>query len=864
MYNSPDNTLRFIFVDKQESLFDLSKLTTDELLNKFNSSFQGLSEEYAALSLKKYGLNQIASTKRLNFFSRLLNSFKNPLIILLITLVIVSYLIKEHETAFIITLMVFISTIISFIQEANADKAAEKLQEMVSLTTTVIRQAEKNIPIKNVVIGDIIKLSAGHIIPADLIIISSKNLYINQSALTGESMPVEKDEKASAKETKNIFELNNICFMGSYVSSGTALGIVVSTGDNTYFGKLAEKISEKKDRTAFDDGLNKFTWLMIKFMLISAPLVFVINTLTKGDWVHALLFSLAVTVALTPEMLPMIVTVNLAKGALTLSKQKVIVKKLKAIQNLGAINILYCDKTGTLTQNKVILEKHIDITGAENEHVLHYAYLNSYFQSGLRNLLDEAIFQHIEENESKNLKETYKKIEEIPFDFERRRLSVILENQNNKHFLFCKGAVEEVLEVCSQMETAGTKQKFNLDNNKLENLKAMTTSLNNDGFRLLAIAYKELPDNLDKYDINTEQDLTLIGFVAFLDPPKETVSEAITELNRYGVEIKILTGDNDLIANKICKDVGLKVKGTLIGEDIENLSNDELIITVKNKTIFAKLSPFQKEKLINSLKQIGIVGFLGDGINDAPALKASDVGISVNTAVDIAKETADIILLEKNLLVLAQGVIEGRKVFSNAVKYVKSRAALNFGNMLSIVGASVFLPFLPMLPIQIISSNLLTDFANIALPTDNVDKNELVNPKPWNIKSIKGSMIFLGSCVSVFDFILFGAMIFIFNTWNKPSLFQTGWFVDYVTIQVATLYVIRTSKISFINSFPSIQLIIGHIIVLAAAFLLPYSPFAKALNLTSLPHFYWIILLAIIFGYSIFSNIIKNMIEKRC
>lgn len=845
--------------NNQKLLFDMSKLSSDELFKKLNSSNQGLSEKETRNRLKKYGFNQISGAKKTNCFFRLIESLKNPLIMLLIILVVVSYLIKEHETALIIAIMVLITTIISFIQESNADKAAAKLQEMVSLTTTVLRETEKNIPIKNVVVGDIIKLSAGHIIPADLIIFSSNNLYINQSALTGESMPIEKDDKfLSNNHITNIFELKNVCFMGSYVSSGTALGIVVSTGNSTYFGKLAEKLSEKTEKTAFDKGLNKFTMLMIRLMLISAPLVFIINVFTKGDWVHALLFSLAVTVALTPEMLPMIVTVNLVKGALALSKQKVIVKKLNAIQNLGAINILCSDKTGTLTQNKVILEKHIDLAGMENEYVLYYAYLSSYFQFGLRNLLDEAVLKHYDEKTVKSVSEKFKKIEEIPFDFERRRLSVILEEQNQKRFLFCKGAVEEVLEICTQFEIAGTNQIQEINEDELKKFKKMNMDLNNDGFRLLAVAYKELPDELTKYDISIEQKLTLVGFVAFLDPPKETVSAAVAELNKYGVEIKILTGDNDLITTKICNDVGLKVKGTILGEELENLSKDEMIVAVENITIFAKLSPFQKEKVINALKEKGVVGFLGDGINDAPALKSSDVGISVNTAVDIAKETADIILLEKNLLVIVQGVIEGRKVFSNTVKYMKSRAALNFGNMLSILAGSLFLPFLPMLPIQIISCNLLTDFANIALPTDNVDENDLINPKPWDIDSIKRAMFYLGPCVSVFDLVLFGVMIFIFQAWSNQQLFQTGWFVDYVTIQIATLYVIRTSKISFVTSIPGSKLVISHILVLLTVFLLPFSSIAKSLTLIPLPHFYWVALLMIVSGYLAVSHIIKK------
>ena len=580
---------------KQRLLLEISRLSTEYVLKKLYSSLLGLSQNEAYYRLKKYGYNKISEIKKENGFTRLINSLKNPLIILLVLLIIISYLINEHETAIIIFVMVLISTILAFIQESNADKAAQKLQEMVSLKTIVIRdESENSIPVKNVVIGDIIKLSAGHIIPADIRILESNNLYINQSSLTGESLPVEKKSEKQESNLTNILEIPNICFMGSYVSSGTALGIVAATGENTYWGELSLKISGKKEQTAFDEGISKFIWLMIKFMLVTAPLVFIINTITKGDWVHAFLFSLAVIVALTPEMLPMIITVNLAKGALKLSRKKVIVKKLNGIQNLGAINILCSDKTGTLTQNKVILEKHIDVAGRENEKILYYAYLNSYFQSSLRNLLDEAIFEHIDETSSNRLKNDFKKVAEIPFDFERRRLSVILERQNKKRFLFCKGAPEEVLEISSKLEIPDTEQVTHIGEADLDNLKALISNFNNDGFRLLAVAYKELPDAIDKYGINNEAELILAGFVAFLDLPKETVSEAIKELNNYGVEIKILTGDNELITNKICKDVGLKVKGIILGEEIENLSDNELVNLAKSKTIFAKLSPFQK------------------------------------------------------------------------------------------------------------------------------------------------------------------------------------------------------------------------------------------------------------------------------
>lgn len=846
----------------EKYLINISKLTVEEILKEFDTSINGLNGEAAQYRLKKYGLNIISDNKNDDIVSIFLEAFKNPLIILLIILVIVSYLINEHETSVIIFIMVLISILLTIIQESNANNAAKKLQEIISITSTVLRQInfniseEVNISIKNIVIGDIIKLSAGQIIPADVRILESKNLYINQSSITGESLPVEKNVIDNIN-TDNILDIKNLCFMGSYVSSGTGLGLVILTGKNSYLGKISQIISGKKIKTSFDKGLNDFTWLIIKFMIISVPLVFIINGITKNDWIHAFLFSLAVTVALTPEMLPMIVTVNLAKGALILSKQKVIVKKLNSIQNLGAIDILCSDKTGTLTQNKVILEKHIDVNGKENEHVLKFAFLNSYYQSGLQNLLDEAIFDHIDSSISQRLIKNFKKIDELPFDFERRRLSVILEDQNNNVYIFCKGAIEEVLGICSKYEIVGTKQIFKMDDEKIKYLKSITENLNNDGFRLLAVAYKELKNKENKYDINIEYDLIIIGFIAFLDPPKDTASGAISELNRYGVEIKILTGDNDLVATKICKEVGLKIKGTILGSEIEELTMDELDKLVNNTTIFAKLSPFQKEKIIKSLKRTNIVGYLGDGINDAMALKTSDVGISVNTAVDIAKETADIILLEKNLLVLAQGVVEGRNIFCNAIKYIKSRAALNFGNMLSIVGSSIFLPFLPMLPIQIISCNLLTDFANIAIPTDNVDNEDLIHQKPWNINNIKHSMIILGLCITIFDFILFGVMIFIFKAWNNEPLFQTGWFIDYIIIQLVTLYVIRTSKITFINSFPSLQLVISHIIVILIALILIYSPIAKLINLVNLPPLYWGILPIIILLFILSSHLIK-------
>jgi len=854
-------------VKSQELFLNIKQDNVDDILKLFNASFDGLSEKEAGIRLEKYGSNEITYKKRESSLVRLLSGFKNPLIILLIIIAGTALSIHEIETSIIITIMILISVLLTYFQESRSDKAAQKLQEMVSINASVIRKVNeedkkgnvREIPVRLLVPGDIVYLSAGNIIPADIRLISSKDLYINQSVLTGESLPVEKQAEEEFGDIKNPVELKNVCFMGSYVSSGTAVGIIAATGKNTYLGSITTEIEDRKTVTSFETGVSDFTWLMIRFIFVVTPLVFLINGLSKGNWIEAFLFSLAVVVALTPEMLPMIMTVNLAAGALQLSKKKVIVKRLNSIQNLGAMNILCSDKTGTLTQNKIILEKHLDINGQENEEVLNYAYINSFYQTGLKNLLDIAIFEHIDFQMSIFIQKKYKKIDEIPFDFNRRRLSVIVENNDKKRHLVCKGAVEELLRISNKIENITSKELYELNDLKRSKLSELPKDLNRSGFRVLGIAYKEIDSKQQKFSVNDEKNLTLIGFIAFLDPPKENIDKAIAELNRYGIEIKILTGDNELVTGKICELVNLHNKGIILGNDIDLLSEEELTKLSERTTVFAKLSPLQKEKIVKILRNRGnVVGYLGDGINDAPSLKAADVGISVNTAVDIAKETADIILLEKSLMVLVNGVIEGRRVFGNVMKYIKSRASLNFGSMISIVGASTFLPFLPMLPIQIIVANLLSDFSNVAIPTDNVDEEYLLKPRMWQIGDIKRFMLFMGPVVSFFDYIMFFMLIYVLGAWFKDSLFQTGWFLEFILAQILMIYVVRTNKISFIQSNPSYQLVLSHLVIIILGLWLPFSPLAQALNFTQPPYLYWLLLILILTGYVILTSFCKK------
>jgi Mg2+-importing ATPase len=693
-------------------------------------------------------------------------------------------------------------------------------------------------------------------IPADLRLLEAKDLFINQSALTGESMPVERDCHAQTGESADAFGLSNLCYMGANVLSGYGTGVIIQTGSKTFFGRLAHEIAGRRVPTAFDRGINAFTWLMIRFILVMGPLVFLINGLTKHDWPQALLFALAVAVGLTPEMLPMIVTVNLAKGAIAMSRKKVIVKRLNAIQNFGAMDILCTDKTGTLTQDRIILKRHLDIEGNDSRTVLEYAYLNSHFQSGLRNLLDKAVLAHVELEEKLNIGGGCAKIDEIPFDFSRRRLSVVISREDGKHILICKGAVEEIFAVCSKYALDG--KTGLLDKSHFEVAKQETIALNLDGFRVVAVAYKEMDPSKTTYSINDEADLTLLGYIAFLDPPKESAREAIAALARKGVHVKVLTGDNEIITRKICREVDLDPGEILIGSKIAALSDAELAELADRTTVFAKLTPEQKERVVRALHARGhVVGYLGDGINDSPALKVADVGISVDTAVDIAKESADIILLEKSLLVLQEGVTEGRKVFANVTKYIRMGASSNFGNMFSVLGASLFLPFLPMAPIQVLTNNLLYDFSQTAIPTDNVDEEYLAAPRRWDIGNIFKFMVFIGPLSSIFDYATYGMMLYVFDAWTNPSLFQTGWFVESLLTQTLIIHIIRTAKIPFVQSHASPALITTTVIICLIGIALPFSWAGSALGFVPLPSTYWPLVASMLLAYASLTHLVK-------
>jgi Mg2+-importing ATPase len=770
--------------------------------------------------------------------------------------------------------MVILSVSLSLSQERKSDRAAQKLRAMVHTTAAVLRRSDagvpaagqlapQEIPIQELVPGDIVHLCAGDMIPADMRLLSAKDLFVNQAALTGEAMPVEKHAEPVADEAPGIAELSNICLMGTSVVSGSATGVVVLTGSHAYFGRVAAMIAGQRAPTSFDKGIGRFTWLMIRFILVMAPLVFLVNGLTKGNWLEALLFATAVAVGLTPEMLPMIVTVNLAKGALAMSALKVIVKRLHAIQNFGAMDVLCTDKTGTLTQDRVILQKHVDVLGNESDAVLEYAYLNSFYQSGLKNLLDVAVLQHAECRTLSERAHGYRKVDEVPFDFERRRMSVAIEGQGRR-LLICKGAVEEVFAASRRGYAAG--EYFDLDESHLAYLRKTAEALNTDGFRVIAVAIKELPVTQQTCGVADETDLVLVGYIAFLDPPKESAGRALQALAAHGVRVKVLTGDNDIITRKICREVGLPVQRIVLGPELAALSSEQMRAAVEEAQVFAKLSPTQKAAVIQTLQHNGhVVGFLGDGINDGPALKSADVGISVDSAVDIAKESADIILLDKSLLVLDRGVTEGRKVFANVIKYIRMGASSNFGNMFSVLGASAWLPFLPMAPLQVLANNLLYDISQTAIPTDNVDEEYLTRPRRWEIGDITRFMLVIGPISSIFDYATYLMMYFIFGARDPAhaSLFQTGWFVESILSQTLIIHVIRTHRLAFIESRASLPLMVTTSLVCLMGIALPYSPLAGALGFTPLPGLYWPFIAMMVVAYLFLTHILKIWLHRR-
>lgn len=837
----------------------------DVVLKELESRLDGLSQAQADSRLKLYGLNEIAREKRQSPLMRLLNNVRNPLVILLTVLGVISFLTGDMRATFVIFVMVLLGVVLRFYQEMRADKAAEELKAMVSSTATVVRDGkEAEISLKMIVHGDIIRMGAGDMVPADVRVLSAKDLFLNQAALTGESLPVEKKAAPASSDIQNPLELPNICFLGTNVESGSATAVVIHTGDKTYFGSLATSIVGQRQLTSFDKGINQFTWLMIRFIAVMVPAVFLINGLSKGDWLEAFLFALAVAVGLTPEMLPMIVTVNLSKGALEMARKKVIIKRLNAIQNFGAMDVLCTDKTGTITQGKIVLEKHLDPHGEPSEKVLHYGYLNSYYHTGLKNLMDVAILDHEELEERLKAKEKYRKIDEVPFDFVRRRMSVIIEDETGLNTLICKGAVDEVLNLCTRVEI--NCQIFDVLAAHDEERRKIAADLNSQGFRVIALGYKEMPGASDEptYSVKDESDLILLGFLAFLDPPKDTAAEGLNRLHSLNVDVKILTGDNEIITSYICSKVGVPVENLLLGSQIEAMSETELIEKVGTTSIFARLVPSHKERIIRALQKKGhVAGFMGDGINDAPALKSADVGISVDSAVDIAKESSDIILLENSLLVLERGVVEGRRVFGNIIKYIKMAASSNFGNMFSVVGASAFLPFLPMLPIQVLLNNLLYDFSQTAIPTDEVDADWLAKPRKWAIGEIQHFILFIGPISSIFDYLTFFFMLYLFNAWTNPALFHTGWFVESLFTQTLIIHVIRTNKIPFIESHASLPLIVTSLIIVAVGAWLTISPIADALGFAQLPSMYWLLLMCILVCYVILTQFVKVWFIRR-
>lgn len=852
--------------DIEAALVRYAKMSLSEVLQTLNTSNQGLLESEAKERLKKFGFNEIAHERAPSWYILLLRNFANPFVVLLMFLATVSFFIGEVDAVYIISIMVLLGVTMRFFQEYRSNLAAEKLRALVSTKATVLRHEtessksnKEDIEIKYLVPGDVIYLSAGDMLPADVRLISAKDLYVSQASLTGESLPVEKDESFKPSESENPLEMPNMCYMGTSVLNGTALAVIVMSGNQTYFGSVAKSITGYRPLTSFDIGVNKVSWLLIRFMFVMVPIVFFLNWFTKGSWLEAFLFALSVAVGLTPEMLPMIVTTNLARGAINMSKSKVVVKRLNAIQNFGAMDVLCTDKTGTLTQDKIILDKYLNLEGEESDEVLNYGYLNSFYQTGLKNLMDIAVLEHSEVGKDLHLDKNYRKIDEIPFDFNRRRMSVIVEKEPQKHLLICKGAPEELLEICTEARMNGSVVPLT-DEIKVQ-VKRLRTDLNEDGLRVLIVAYKEISNQGSKeYRTSDENHLIILGMLAFLDPPKNTAAEALAKLNLYGVQIKILTGDNELVTRKICSWVNLKVEGSLTGAQIGKLTDAELNGLVEKTTIFTKLSPLQKSRIIAALKKNEhTVGYLGDGINDAPALREADIGISVDTAVDIAKESADIIMLEKSLLFLGEGVIEGRKTFGNIIKYIKMTLSSNFGNVFSILGASAILPFLPMQAIQILVQNLLYDISQISIPFDHVDKDFLLKPRKWNPAGITKFTLCIGPISSIFDYTTFAVMWFYFeaNTPEKQSLFQSGWFIEGLLSQTLIVHMIRTQKIPFIQSIASIPLLLTTAIIMAIGIYIPYSYVGASIGLVPLPFSYFPWLIATLICYCILTQIVK-------
>ncbi len=851
-------------ISNSEKTFPLQNSTnTQELLfspindvfNQFNSSINGFTTPDVEKLIKIYGFNEFSKRKNQNPILSFLSYFKNPLIIILGLASILEGILSDFVDASIILIIILLSIFFNYFQESKAEKAAQLLKEKVTTTTTVLRDnIKKELPLSNIVPGDIIFLSAGDIVPGDVRIIIAKDLFVNQSALTGESYPVEKSLDPIKSLDVPLSEWNNCLFMGTSIVSGSATGIVLKTANNTEYGKIAKKLSEKEPETEFERGIKNFGYLIIQVIFFLVIFVFLANALNKRDLLESLLFSVALAVGLTPDLLPMIITVNLSKGALNMSKKGVIVKKLSSIENLGSMNVLCTDKTGTLTENKIKLLKHINTDGLDDQKVFLQSYLNSYYQTGLKSPLDEAILKHAEIDMN-----TYKKIDEIPFDFSRRRVSVVVE-QNRELTFITKGAPEDVLKVCSYCDFEG--KIIDLTEPLIRKFEQMYFDLSADGLRVLSVSYKHIREEKRIYSVNDEKDMVFLGYVVFLDPPKETARESLKLLKQLGIELKIVTGDNELVTRKVCEVLDFEIKGVITGSEINQMSDEGLQRIVEEINIFSRVSPSQKSRILNALKNNGnVVGFLGDGINDAPSMKIADIGISVDNAVDVAKESADIILMKKSLRALDEGVIEGRNTFGNTMKYIMMGISSNFGNMFSVAGASLFLSFLPMLPVQILLNNLLYDFSQSTIPTDKNDKTYTEKPKRWDISFIKNFMLFFGPISSIFDFLTFFIMLTVFHA--SPPLFQTAWFLESLCTQTFIIFVIRTREIPFYKSLPSKYLFISSIVIIFVAILLPFTTFGKLFGFVSPPIAFLVILFILLIMYITLVEIVKSIFYKR-
>ena len=872
----------------RDRLCAASEYTAEELLGLYNVPAGGLTDALAERSRDEYGANILTNGKKDSAAKRLAEAFISPFTLVLLALAVISVFTdivfasageRSYATVGIISAMVIISGTLRYVQETRSCNVAEKLTGMLHTTACAERGgAKREIPIEEIVVGDLIHLSAGDMIPADLRILTAKDLFISQSALTGESEPVEKTAcSGGARDT--LTDTENLAFMGSNVVSGSATAVAVAVGNGTMLGNMAGSLNGEAPKTAFEKGVNSVSWVLIRFMLIMVPVVLFINGFTKGDWVQALLFAISVAVGLTPEMLPMIVTACLAKGAVVMSREKVIIKNLNSIQNLGSMDILCTDKTGTLTQDRVVLEYHLNVDGAEDERVLRHAFLNSYFQTGLKNLIDIAVIARQQELGTGDLTERYTKVDEIPFDFERRRMSVVVRDRAGKTQLVTKGAVEEMLKCCSFAECGGSVLPLTDEVRSL--VTSRSDAMNEQGMRVIAVAQKTNPAPAGEFSAADERDMVLIGFLAFLDPPKDTTKAAVQALTEYGVSVKILTGDNEKVTRAICSQVGLDAENMLLGSEIDALTDAQLGRLAAGVTVFAKLSPAQKARIVSVLRERGhSVGFMGDGINDAAAMRAADVGISVDTAVDIAKETAGVVLLEKDLMVLERGVIEGRKIYANMIKYIKITASSNFGNMLSVLASSAFLPFLPMASIHLILLNLIYDVSCTAMSWDNVDAEYLRSPRKWDAAGISRFMLRIGPTSSAFDIATFLLMYFVicpaftggelYTSLTDPasralyvSVFQTGWFVESMWSQALVIHMLRTPKLPFVQSRAAAPVTLLTLAGSCAVTVIPFTPLGRVLGFTALPAAYFLWLAAIVAGYMLLATAVKKSYVRR-